>query len=130
MILVDSCGWLEYFADGPLAGRYAPYFERPAEILTPSIVIYEVTKKIWREQGREKALFVAAQMQQTRLASLDERLAAAAAGVSLQWGLPMADAIIYATALQHGCPVVTGDRHFEGLPDVIFIPEEAGQARS
>jgi predicted nucleic acid-binding protein len=129
LILVDSCGWLEYLADGPLAGKYAPYFEKPAEVLTPSIVIYEVTKKIWREQGREKSLFVAAQMQQTKLAPLDERLAVAAAGVSLRWGLPMADAIVYATALQYGSLVVTGDRHFEGLPGVIFISEKAEQSQ-
>ena len=27
MNLVDSCGWLEYFADGPKADFYAPALE-------------------------------------------------------------------------------------------------------
>lgn len=121
MILVDSCGWLEFLADGPLAEEYAPYFAKPEEIVTPSIVIYEVTKKVSREEGKEKALFIAAQMQQTKLVPFDASLALVAADASLRWGLPMADAIVYATGLQCGCKVVTSDHHFKELPGTIFI---------
>ncbi len=122
MILVDSCGWLEFLADGPLAEEYAPYFAKPEEIVTPSIVIYEVTKKVSREEGKERALFIAAQMQQTKLVPFDGRLALVAADVSLRWGLPMADAIVYATGVECGCKVVTSDHHFKELPGTIFIP--------
>jgi predicted nucleic acid-binding protein len=124
LILVDSCGWLEFLADGPLAEEYAPYFNKPEEIITPAIVIYEVTKKIWREQGKEKAFLIAAQMQQTKLVPFDTRLALAAADVSLRWNLPMADAIIFATGAECGCKVVTSDHHFKELPGVIFIPKK------
>lgn len=123
MILVDSCGWLEYLADGPLAGEFAPYFEKPAEIVTPAIVVYEVAKKIWKEQGREKALLVAAQMQQTLLVPFDGHIALKAAEISIRWKLPAADAVVYATASILGCQVVTSDSHFKGLPGVIFIPK-------
>jgi predicted nucleic acid-binding protein len=122
LILVDSCGWLEFLADGPLAEEYAPYFAKPEEIVTPSIVIYEVTKKVSREEGKERALFIAAQMQQTKLVPFDGRLALVAADVSLRWGLPMADAIVYATGVECGCKVVTSDHHFKELPGTIFIP--------
>lgn len=122
MILVDSCGWLEFLADGPLAEEYAPYFAKSEEIVTPSIVIYEVTKKVSREEGKERALFIAAQMQQTKLVPFDGRLALVAADVSLRWGLPMADAIVYATGVECGCKVVTSDHHFKELPGTIFIP--------
>ena len=121
MIVMDSCGWFEYLADSPLAEKYAPYFVKPEEIITPSVVVYEVTKKIWREQGREKAVLIAAQMQQTRVVSFDSQLAVTAAGASLRHGLPMADAIVYATGMECGCTVVTGDRHFKDLPGVVFI---------
>ncbi|MEW6183102.1 MAG: type II toxin-antitoxin system VapC family toxin [Bacillota bacterium] len=120
MILVDSCGWLEFLADGPLAEEYTPYFSQREEIVTPSIVIYEATKKISREEGKEKALFIAAQMQQTKLVPFDDRLALVAADVSLRWDLPMADAIVYATGLECGCKVVTSDHHFKELPGTIF----------
>jgi len=118
---VDSCGWIEYLADGPLAEKYAPYFASPDEIVTPSIVVFEVTKKIWREQGKEKAVLVAAQMQQTRIVPFDSHLAIAAAHASLQWGLPMADAIAYVTGMDCGCKVVTSDSHFKNLSGVLFI---------
>ncbi|MCL6476956.1 MAG: type II toxin-antitoxin system VapC family toxin [Peptococcaceae bacterium] len=124
MIVVDSCGWIEFLADGPLAEKYAPFFARPDMIVTPSVVVYEVTKKIWREQGREKAVLISAQMQQTRIAPFDSRLAVVAADVSLHRGLPMADAMVYATGIEYGCKVVTGDSHFKELPGVIFIYEE------
>lgn len=121
MIVVDSCGWLEYLADGPLAQDYAPFLTDEGSVLTPVIVLYEVVKKVWRERGQEKALVVAAQMQKTRVVPFDSELGLAAAGVSLQWRLPLADAMVYATAVSQGCQVVTSDRHFEGLPGVVFI---------
>jgi len=37
LIVIDSCGWIEFLADGPLAEKYAPYFARPDEIVTPCI---------------------------------------------------------------------------------------------
>lgn len=124
MIVVDSCGWIEFLANGSLAEQYAPYFAKPDEIVTPSVVVYEVTKKIWREQNKEKAVLIAAQMQQTRIVPFDHHLAVAAADASLRWDLPMADAIVYATGIKYGCTVVTGDRHFNGLPGVVFINKE------
>jgi predicted nucleic acid-binding protein len=124
LIVVDSCGWIEFLADGPLADDYVPYFALPDEIITPLVVVYEVIKKIWREQGKEKAMLIVAQMQQTRIVPLNQHLAIAAADASLHRGLPMADAIVYATGLECGCMIVTGDRHFKGLPGVVFISED------
>jgi hypothetical protein len=40
--LVDSSGWIEFFADGPRGDRYAPYLKRPDEVLIPTVVLYEV----------------------------------------------------------------------------------------
>ncbi|MSO76410.1 MAG: type II toxin-antitoxin system VapC family toxin [Alphaproteobacteria bacterium] len=36
--------------------------------------------------------------------------------------LATADAIVLATALAHGADLLTCDRHFEGLPGVLFVP--------
>jgi predicted nucleic acid-binding protein len=85
------------------------------------VVVYEVTKKIWREQGKEKAMLIVAQMQQTRMVPFDQHLAISAADVFLCRDLPMADAIVYATGLKCSCKVVTGDRYFKNLPGVLFI---------
>lgn len=37
MNLVDSSGWLEYFADGPNAEFFAPPIEDAANLIVPSI---------------------------------------------------------------------------------------------
>ena len=36
MNLVDSCGWLEYFAEGPNADFYAPALARKIHIMQSS----------------------------------------------------------------------------------------------
>jgi predicted nucleic acid-binding protein len=123
MIMVDSCGWLEFLTDGPLAQAYERYFERLEELVTPTIVLYEVYKKIKRERGEENALLVAAQMHRTLLAQLTPSIALYAADLSMIHRLPMADAIVYATALTEQCQVVTSDQHFAGLAGVVFVAQ-------
>lgn len=121
MITVDSSGWLEFFASGPLKDKFRKYLVNPSDILTPTIIVYEVYKKIKREVGEEEALFAAGQLQKTNIVPLSESISYTAAEMSLEHGLPMADAIIYATAYEHECKVVTSDKHFKGLDGVIFI---------
>lgn len=42
MNVVDSSGWLEYFADGPNADFFAPAIENTSELVVPTISIYEM----------------------------------------------------------------------------------------
>ncbi|HEC68609.1 MAG TPA: type II toxin-antitoxin system VapC family toxin [Candidatus Desulfofervidus auxilii] len=121
MILVDSYGWIEYFAEGPLCNKYEQYLTNLKDIITPVIVVYEVYKKIKRERDEKAALEVLAQLSKTNIITLSETLAVKAADVSLKFKLPMADAIVYATAIIQNCEVVTSDPHFKELPNVIFI---------
>jgi predicted nucleic acid-binding protein len=121
VILVDSSGWIEFFADGPRADRYAPYLKRPDEVVTPTVVLYEVYRKLRRERGEEFALAVVAQIKRTRIVPLSETLALEAADLSLRHSLSMADAFILATARHANCPLVTSDAHFQGLPEVTYF---------
>jgi predicted nucleic acid-binding protein len=130
VIVVDSSGWVEFFTAGSNAGRYARYLKEPSEIVTPTVVLYEVYKLVQRERTEEEALLAVAQIDKTRLIPLTDSLALAAADVSLEFRLAMADAIVYATALAEGAEVVTGDRDLRGLPGVTYIPKSpAGGAR-
>ena len=121
MILVDSFGWIEYLAEGRLAERYEEYLGNLAEVVTPTIVLYEVYKKLRRERKEEETLLVVAQIMKTRIVPLSEEISLLAAEISLKHALPMADAIVYATAMKEACPVVTSDPHFKGLEDVIYL---------
>lgn len=115
MILVDSSGWIEFFTDGPLADDFAPYLVDLAEVVTPTIVIFEVFRVIRRQRSEEEAIEAVAQMQKTSVVDLDQFLALSAADVSVEHGLAMADAIVYATARVQDIQLVTADSDFEGL---------------
>ncbi len=121
MIVVDSSGWMEYFTAGAHAARYARYLGEPATVVTPTVVLYEVYKLVKRERTEEEALLAVAQMQKTRVVPLSESLALAAADVSLEWHLAMADAIVYATSLAEGAGLITSDADLEGLPGVTYV---------
>lgn len=121
MIVVDSSGWIEFFTDGPLADEFAPYLEDLAEVVTPTIVIFEVYRVIRRQRSEEEAIAAVAQMQKTSVVDLDQFLALSAADVSIAHRLAMADAIVYATALSGDIAVVTADAHFQGLDNARVI---------
>jgi len=123
MILIDSYGWIEYFAEGSLASRYAPYVERSNEsnTVTPTIVVFEVYRRLKREKGEEKALEAYAQISRTKVIELDAHRALTAADISLKTGLGMADSIVYSTARDYGAELITSDQHMKGLEGVKFI---------
>lgn len=121
MNLVDSSGWLEFFTDGALASRYFAYLEKLHEVVVPTLVIYEVYKKIKKERGEEEALLAIAHMGRAKIISLDDSLAMSAADISLKYSLSMADAIIYATASQENAKLITSDAHFARLSNVVFL---------
>ena len=121
MILVDSCGWLEYLADGTNAGAYAKALEKLNGVLVPTICIHEVFKKVLQERGEGPALEVAALMQRGSVVELNATIAMNAAKLGSELGLPLADSVILATARAHHAPVWTQDTHFKGLSGVRFI---------
>lgn len=123
MIVVDSSGWLEFLTDGPLADVYATRLRQPASVITPTIIMYEVYKHSKRLRGEDGALNAVAAMQKTRVVPLNDELSLIAADLSLEHKLPMADAIILATARLYEAEVVTSDADFEGVPGVSYIPK-------
>ena len=123
MNLVDSSAWLEYFAGGSLAAKYAPYLEKTSELLIPSLVLYEVYRWIKRHQGEEEGLKYTARMSEATIIHLDDSIALYAADLSLEHDLALADSVVYATALTHHAKLITSDADFKGLPKVTYIPK-------
>ena len=118
MNLVDSSGWLEYFADGPNAGVFAPAIEKVDELVVPTICLLEVFKRVMQQRDEDAALQIVAQMQQGNLVDLSPSLALNAAKLGIEHKLPLADSIILATARAYSAVVWTQDADLEGLPDV------------
>ena len=124
MNVVDSSGWLEYFADGPNAGFFAPAIQNSSELLVPTISIFGVFKKMRLERSEEAALEAVAQMRRGKSVLLDAALAVAAAETSLVQKLPMADAIMLAAARVNNAILWTQDDDFEGTEGVKYIAKK------
>ncbi len=116
MVVVDSSGWIEFVVDGPKAGSYAAYLRQPEKVVTPSIVLYEVYRKLRRDWGQDAADFCVAYMKKTRVVPVDETIALRGADLSLEFSLAMADALILATAQAAGAELITSDRDFRKVP--------------
>ena len=125
MNVVDSSGWLEYLAAGPNAAFFAPAVEATAELLVPTLSIYEVFKRVLIQRDESLALQAIALMHQGRLIDLNAALAIDAARLSRSAGLPMADSIMLATARAHGATLWTQDADFARIPDVRYRPAKA-----
>jgi predicted nucleic acid-binding protein len=121
MNVVDSSGWLEYFANGGNASFFAPAIQKPAELLVPSLSLYKVFKRILQQRDETDALQAMAAMQQGRLVDLDAAIALAAAKISVELRLPMADSIILATARAFHATLWTQDADFAAIEGVKYV---------
>ena len=120
MNLVDSSGWLEYFADGRNAKFFAPSLEDTENLIVSTINIYEVFKRVLQQRGEDAALQAVALMQQAGVVDVTSPIAMDAAKLSAEARLPMADSLMLATARACGATLWTQDAHLDGLPDVRF----------
>jgi toxin FitB len=121
MNVVDSSGWLEYFADGPNASFFATAIEDVGKLIVPSISLYEVFKRVLQQRSETDALQAVALMSQGQVIDLDQPLALRAAQLSATLGLPMADSIILATAQSVNATLWTQDADFKDIPGVQYI---------
>lgn len=124
MNVVDSSGWLEYLAEAPNADFFAPAIENTAELIVPSISIYEVFKRVSRQRDETAALQATALMMQGQVVDLDISMALSAAKISTMLSLPMADSVILATARAFGATLWTQDEHFRRIEGVRFIAKK------
>jgi predicted nucleic acid-binding protein len=118
--LVDTCGWIEWLTDGPLAATFEPRLLQRGQLVVPTAVQFELYKWVKREHDESRALEVVALTDQAEVVALTSTIALMAGDLALTHSLSFADALIYATALHHGVALVTCDDHFAGLAGVIF----------
>jgi predicted nucleic acid-binding protein len=124
MNIVDSSGWLAYFADEPNAKHFLTPLNDTAELIVPTVTIYEVFKVILRESNENNALQAIVAMQRGTLVDLTPQLAISASKLSLVHDLPMADSIILATARQFDAVIWTQDAHFKNIADVKYFSKK------
>jgi predicted nucleic acid-binding protein len=125
MNIVDSSGWLEYFANGRNAGFFAGAIQSTRDLLVPTLSLYEVFKRVLQQRDENAALHAIAAMQQGRVIDLTASLALAAARLSLRHKIPMADSVMLASARECQAVLWTQDVDFAGIAGVKYIAKAA-----
>ncbi len=124
MNIIDSSGWLEYFADGPNASFFSRPLQNTQELVVPTITIYEVFKAVLRQRNESDALQAVALMQQGSAVDLTSGIAILGAKLSTELRLPMADSIILASARTYGATIWTQDSDFRDIEGVQYIAKK------
>ena len=121
MNIVDSSGWLEYFADDKNSDFFAPVIEDTENLIVSTINIYEVFKSILQQRDENDVIQAAAVMQQALVIDVTAAVSLLAAGISYKKKLPMADSLILATVKSMDAILWTQDSDFIGIPDVRYV---------
>lgn len=124
MNLVDSCGWLEYLADGPNADFYAGPLTDTGNLVVPSICIAEVFRKVLSLRSEVSAFEAAALMMQGHIVELDSSIAIMSARLGSEYRIPLADSIILATSRSWNAIIWTQDTHFKSIAGVRYIKKQ------
>ena len=124
MNIVDSSGWLAYFADEPNAKHFLTPLNDTASLVVPTVTIYEVFKVVLRESSENEALQAAVAMLKGRVVDLTASMAIAASKINLEHKIPMAGSIILATAKEFEATIWTQDSDFKNIDDVKYFPKK------
>jgi toxin FitB len=121
MNLVDTSGWLAWFAEEENADKFKEAILKTEELIIPVVCLYEVFKVSLRETSETSALLAVSIMQQGKGIDIDSEIALNAAKIRADHKIPMADSMIYATSQKYSAILWTEDIDFKGLPGVKFF---------
>jgi predicted nucleic acid-binding protein len=121
MRVVDTSAWIEWLIDRPTGRKVARQFPAHAECVVPTMVQLELSNWAIRELDETRADQIIANMRRCIVVPLDTAIALRAADLTRAHKLATADAIVYATALEHNADLLTCDMHFADLPQCIVV---------
>ena len=119
--IVDSSGWLEYFADGPNADFFAGPIQDTQQLVVPVASILEVFTCIARQRGEGEALQAITAMQEGTVAELTASVALESARLSLEDHLTRAESILLATTRTHRATLWTQNPNLKNLEGVRYV---------
>jgi len=116
----DSWAWVEYFRGSRAGAEVKALLEGKEVLFTPAICLAEIRAKYLRE-GHDPADRIRFIKSRTSIIDVDAAVAEHAADLKVREGLHMVDAIILACAQSRNSELVTGDKHFHGIPNVVML---------
>jgi predicted nucleic acid-binding protein len=124
---------VELFKASPPGEAAKERIEHADDVFTPSLVLAELARKYLRE-GEELVTihgWLQTILEATQIVEIDIRLAEESAKASMELLKKSAsehlrkpglgDAIVLATARVCGAHVLSGDSHFKGLPETVWL---------
>lgn len=121
-VLVDSNIWIEYFQASALGKKAAEFIEGKEKVIVSTLNIAEVYRHVLVKRNKadaEKAIDIMQQF--SYVIPVTTEIAKQAACLKHEKKLGLADAIIYATAIQENATIVTADSDFKGETNVHYI---------
>ncbi|TAG35505.1 MAG: type II toxin-antitoxin system VapC family toxin [Polaromonas sp.] len=120
MKVLDTCVWIEIILASPTGVQLNGLLADKPSILVPSMVQFELRRWALREYEKSRADLIVLALREAVIVQTGERIAFLAADLARTYKLHALDALIYATALEHGAQLVTVDAHFKDLPQVDY----------
>ncbi|MGE4233372.1 MAG: type II toxin-antitoxin system VapC family toxin [Bacteriovoracia bacterium] len=119
--LLDSSVWIEIFRKGPLSSLCKKELNSSSNILVPTLVIYEVYRKIAQTLSEDVALSAIALLSQHTVVDLNRDIALLAADISISHKLGMADSMILAHAKESHAKLISLDNDFSSISDAKVL---------
>lgn len=132
-LTIDSFAWIELIRKSPLGERAKDLMEETETCFTPAIVLAEVAHRCLKDGMRSELVSkeLSAMSEASEIVAIDAALALSASQAteelrsrSRALGLPppgLGDGLVLATSRRTSAPILTGDRHFENLPEAHWL---------
>ena len=123
-IIFDTYAWIEYF-EGSKKGEIVKKYFESEEILTPLIVLLELSYKADKEKWDFKKLLNFIKVK-SEIVGINEEFVLCFGKVYNKMkkkikGIGFADVIILNTAILHDAKILTGDKHFSKIDRAIIL---------
>lgn len=123
-VLIDSWAWIEYIKSSKAGEKVKQILEEEQDILTSSINLAEVYRKLLADMPRESHQLCQKIMKCAIIIPVSSEIALHAAKIKHEKKMGMADAIVAATAEKEHAQILTGDPDFKDFANVIFLKRE------
>ena len=132
-IVVDSYAWIEIFLGSDKGHSALETIDDADLVITPETVLAEISRKYLREGAKEQTIRKRLKTisESSEVSGIDESIALESGKAYLEVeniakksknNRPsLFDAIVLATARVNEAKVLTGDPHFSGLPETIWL---------
>lgn len=119
--IVDSEGWLEYFADGELAEKFGEAITNTEKLIVPAPIITNVFRSLLQQTTASIALQAVAHMQLGKCVDLDSQIAMSAARFGVKNTLDSDELYLLAFAKKFECTIWTNNPKLELQSNVKFV---------